>query len=167
MIQNCKSYQRLPSLMQNLCLTQMDWGENLCSFKTKSICQTFVEDLFGVSWEIYHIMKSKIKNAILKECQKCFIVRSVFKAGAMMSLPRRPEAQHKEHPDALTPDGSVSTVAIFTSQVHIYGGVPRTVYELPEENRKAALFQRGWNPPSAITVHLPETSVWSRTSVLL
>lgn len=77
-------------------------------------------------------MKPKLKNAVLKECQKCFIVRSVFKTEVMMSLPQQPEALRKEHPDALTHDGSVPTVATFTSQVHIYGSVPRSVYALPE-----------------------------------
>lgn len=56
----------------------------------------------------------------------------VSKAEAMKSLPQRPEAQRKEHSDAPTHDGSVSTVATFTSQVHGYGSVPRSVYELPE-----------------------------------
>lgn len=49
-----------------------------------------------------------------------------------MSLPQRPEAQRREHPDAPTHDGSVATVATFTSQVHGHGSVPRNVYELPE-----------------------------------
>lgn len=159
MIQNCKSYQCRPRRIQDL--AWLKWiREQICIlFKQKAS----VEDLVGVSWQIYRIMKSKLKNAVLKECQKCFVVRSVFKTEAMMSLPQRPKAQRKEHPDApLYPQWLHSRLR-FTSSAVFHAAY----MSYPSKTKGLLCSDAGWNAPSAIIVHLPETSVCSRTSALL
>lgn len=82
--------------------------------------------------------------------------------------PSDPKPDGEDHAGALPGDGSVSTLATFTSQVHVYGSVPRSGYTSgPSKTKGLLCSDGGWNPPSAITVHLPETSVRSRTSALL
>lgn len=87
-------------------------------------------------------MKPKLQNAVVKDFRSVSLCCQSSKLRRWCHWPQPPEAQCKKHPDALTHGGSVSTVATFTSQVHIYGSVPCSLYELTELNRRAALFQR-------------------------
>lgn len=103
-------------------------------------------------------MKPKLRNAVLKECQKCFIVCESLKlrrwcychsdpkrnARNTLTLPLMMEA----YPQWLHSRLRFTATAVFHAAYMSY----------PSKTKGLLCSNAGWNPPSAITVHLPETS---------
>lgn len=73
------------------------------------------DDLLGVSWEVCHIVRSPFKNPVLKDG-----FHSAVGPRSDDVIATADRSQTQQHPDTLSPDGSVLTVATFRSRVHIY-----------------------------------------------